>query len=65
MTNGVAGLLKSGALLMMGLLALSLTSCSPNQEGSAMAAEPLTRAEIPPIDRDLPEHIETATFALG
>ncbi len=30
-----------------------------------MAAQPQTQVEIPPIDRDAPAQVRTATFALG
>lgn len=54
-------------LLLLGLatLALLLASCSAAQGGNAMAAQPQTQVEIPPIDRDAPARVRTATFALG
>jgi hypothetical protein len=65
--------------LLTGILAVSMTSCAnvgdqvipsliDEGEDASIADEPLgepTCDVLPAIDRDLPERIETATFAFG
>lgn len=47
---------------------LSLVSCAPaasDVEASEPPMTPLTKPALPALDLRAPEHLETATFALG
>lgn len=58
------------AVSAFGLLALGVMLATGATRGDAVPAEdeppvPLDDADVPPMDRELPERIETATFAMG
>jgi hypothetical protein len=53
-------------LIAIVLALMTLTTLLMIQEGRIMAQNfEIAKGDIPPVDRDIPENIETATFALG